>query len=114
MAFDLNIPWLSPREIRSKAGGFLEQTHPTGAIPVPIEIMVERLGVDIVPLPELQANYDIDGTISSDATALYVDEWVSQHRANRYRFTLAHEIGHVVLHSPLFEYVEASVRSVED
>ena len=36
-------------------------------------------------------------------TTIYVDEYVYDHRPCRYRFTLAHELGHIVLHPDVFK-----------
>ncbi|MBN2581563.1 MAG: ImmA/IrrE family metallo-endopeptidase [Planctomycetes bacterium] len=80
------------------------------AVPVPIELIIERHGIDIVPLPSLRRNFDIDGITSCDLTRIYVDDQIEYIHENRYRFTLAHELGHVVLHADLFrEYCDAAV-----
>ncbi len=98
-----HIPYLSNDRLRSEAEAFLEQTHPSKSIPVPIESMVERLGVDIVPVPNLQRSFDLEGCTSADMTCIYVDQRVAESRESRFRFTLAHEIGHVRLHPQIFE-----------
>lgn len=72
------------------------------ALPVPIELIVEQQGIDIVPLPDLRRNFDVDGFASGDLTCIYVDHLVAEQYENRYRFTLAHELGHAVLHAQLF------------
>ncbi len=98
-----HIPYLSNERLRREAEAFLGQTHPSKSIPVPIEVMVERLGVDIVPVPNLQRTFDLVGCTSADMTCIYVDQRVAESRESRYRFTLAHEIGHVRLHPQIFE-----------
>jgi len=52
----------------------------------------------------------VDGFISSDLTCIQVDQFVLEKRVNRYRFTLAHELGHWYLHRGL--YAELRFRSV--
>jgi hypothetical protein len=45
-------PYLSYEDLRQKADEFLAAHHPKGAIPVPIEEIIEmQLGIDIVPMP---------------------------------------------------------------
>lgn len=44
----------------------------------------------------------MEGFTSGDLKNIYVDEYVYADRITRYRFTLAHEIGHIVLHSHLY------------
>ena len=110
---DVEIPYLRDEEFRQRADAFLRQTHPTKTIPVPIERMVERLGIDIVPIPGLQRSYDLVGAISIDRTRIFVDQWVAESRENRYRFTLAHEIGHLILHPQVFDHMRSSVSDIE-
>lgn len=97
------IPYLNYNDLRQKADDFLRQYHPSYDIPVPIEEIVEfDFGIDIIPIPGLHQAFEIDGFTSSDLTSITVDEYVYLKRPNRYRFTLAHEIGHVVLHKELY------------
>lgn len=70
--------------------------------------MVEfKLGLDIVPTPGLLTGRGINGYLSSDRTTIYVDEHLFRDVPNRYRFTLAHEVGHLVLHSDLYHAFES-------
>ena len=67
-----------------------------------IEAIAEfDLGLNIFPFPNLQETFDIEGFISGDLSVIYVDEFIYYQRPARYRFTLAHEIGHYVFHSDL-------------
>lgn len=95
---------LSYENLRRLAARFLEAYHPPATIPVPIEEIVEfRFKIDIVPFPELQAAFEVDGFISSDLRTVYVDEFVWEQRPGRYHFTLAHELAHVVLHRRIYQ-----------
>ena len=97
------IPIYSYEDLRKKADNFLRTYNPTSTIPVPIEEIVEfEFGINIVPVLGLQREFEIDGFISSNLKNIYVDEYVYTDRINRYRFTLAHEIGHSVLHASVF------------
>lgn len=107
-----SVPHLSYEQLRAHAGEFLKRYHPSGKIPVPIEQIVEfQLKLDIIPLPGLREAYEIDGFTSGDLTAISVDQFVYEHRFRRYRFTLAHEVGHVILHAKLFK--EHSFQTVD-
>lgn len=67
-----------------------------------IEAIAEfDLGLNIFPFPNLQETFDVEGFISGDLNVIYVDEFIYYQRPARYRFTLAHEIGHYVFHSDL-------------
>ena len=91
-------------QINSDAESFLSTYNPSGAIPVPIEEIIEfQLQIDIIPVPGLKDSFkkvdlDIDAFISSDFSNITVDEYIQEKFNNRYRFTLAHEIGHMYLH----------------
>lgn len=101
MAF--KAPYLPYDRIREEAEAFFTRYHPNRTIPVPIDLIVERdFGMDIITLPGLQENFDTVAFISRDLTAIYVDEHVFQSRENRYRFSIAHELGHRILHSETF------------
>jgi hypothetical protein len=99
-------PYLSKDELRHRANRFLAEHHPGRAIPVPIEFIVEsRFGVDIVPIPGLQAEFDVVAFITKDMCEIRVDEYIYLHRPNRYRFSLAHELAHRILHPDLWSAI---------
>jgi hypothetical protein len=104
MAGPLHPPFLSYADLRRRAGDFLRTYHPDGSIPVPIEQIVEfHYRLDIIPVPGLQDAFEVDGFISSNLMSITVDAFVYEHRSGRYRFTLAHELAHVVLHRRIYE-----------
>lgn len=88
----------------------LAEHNPSKLIPVPIEEIVEfAFGIEIVPLPSLQIAYDIDSFISNDLSQIWVDQAVLESRSpNRYRFSLAHELSHVVLHKGVISEMKFS------
>ncbi len=99
MAIKISVPRLSYEQIRVQADNFLARHNPSKRIPVPIEEIVEfSLGLNIIPLPDLQKIFDIVGFISSDFKSINVDKFVLENREGRYRFSLAHEVGHYWLH----------------
>jgi len=82
---------------------FLREFHAEGSIPTPIEEIAEiKCGLDIIPLPGLRDLLEIDGFISSDLSCITVDKFILERRLNRYRFTLAHELGHFYLHQDIY------------
>ena len=98
------IPKHSYEDLRKKADEFLRTYHPGGAIPIPIEEIVEfEFNINIVPILGLQRKLEVEGFTSSDHKNIYVDEYVYTDYLNRYRFTLAHEMGHIILHRHLYD-----------
>lgn len=101
---DLEIPIFSYEDIRLHADTFLKQYHPSREIPIPIEEIIEfQMNIDIIPLPGLHQSLEVDGFTQSDLSSIYADEFVYKSRPGRYRFTLAHEVGHIVLHNDIYQ-----------
>ena len=101
------VPFMPYDELRQTAERFLTQYHPSREIPVPIEAIVEfQFNMDIVTIPGLHLNYEIDSMISKDLQQIMVDETVFKEFPGRYRFSLAHEIGHRIMHARVFEELE--------
>ena len=102
-------PILSFEDINTHAENFLKDHKAGNKIPVPIEEIIEfDLHLDIVPFPGLQRDFDIDGFIAGDLSCIYVDDFIFKHRPARYRYTLAHEIGHYVLHRKIMKSLRPS------
>ena len=59
--------------------------------------------MDIVPIPGLQESHDVVAYLTNDLAEIRVDNYVYKHRENRYRFSLAHELAHKVLHEQVWD-----------
>jgi hypothetical protein len=106
MAF--KAPFFRYEDLRQRAESFLAEYLPHREVPVPIERIIDlKLGIDIVSMPGL-GNFDTVAFLSHDLNEIWVDEFVCNHRPNRYRFSLAHELGHRVLHAETFQQFEFS------
>src|SRR5438477_274899 len=100
-----SVQYLSDDEIRAEAERFLSEYHADGTIPIPIEEIIEfDLGIEIIPFRGLRDRFAIDGFLSNDLAAITVDEHIMSRNPGRYRFTLAREIGHFILHA---DYIRA-------
>lgn len=99
MGIYLGIESLSLADLRKRAVDFLAKFPARSTIPIDIDGIVDiELGISVFPIPGLHRLCDTDAFISSGCTRITVDEFVYFHRENRFRFSLAHEIGHLVLH----------------
>lgn len=70
-------------------------------VPVAILEYVELdLRIEIIPVLNLERDFNIDGFLFINPKKLYIDEMIyyDERYLNRLRFTLAHELGHMVLH----------------
>lgn len=90
------------RELQQHADRILASAFPSGfTIPIKIENIAYHLDLDVWPVPGLRRSCDVIGTLYRDETGTYwvvVDEHMMDHHENRYRFTVAEEIAHFVLH----------------
>ena len=92
---------LSMAQIREIAEKFRKDYIFNYSIPVDIERIIElTMGIYIIPVKSLQHDCDMEGFISKDFKSIYVDEalYTDDRYYKRVRFTIAHEIGHFVLH----------------
>lgn len=81
--------FLGYSEIGNRAAEFLKKYHPSRELPIPIERIIEfDLGLDIVPMPNLHADFRINGFLSVDCSSVYVDETQYSLYPEKYRFTL--------------------------
>lgn len=104
----LAVSFISYDQTRVYASRFLDHYHSSRVLPMPIERIIDnKLAIDIVPIPGLlnllKEVSSLAGFISGDLKTLYVDEYVYRGVPNMYRFTLAHEIGHAILHRDIFK-----------
>lgn len=112
MIREFKVKWTSRDKIAAVAERFLQRYHPTYSVAVPIDPIVEfSLGINIIPVPGLkqsskEAGLDIDAFISSDLNSITVDQFILEQRENRYRFTLAHEVAHMLLHGRIYKQYE--------
>jgi Zn-dependent peptidase ImmA (M78 family) len=102
------------QSIKEAADGF-RLAYWGNIIPVDIEKILEtKLDMSIIPVPELSLYCDTDALITSDWTTVIVDnaKYSDQKYLNRLRFSIAHEIGHYVLHQDFYSSLE--IQTTED
>jgi Zn-dependent peptidase ImmA (M78 family) len=97
-------PYLTYRDVGKYAEDFLTKHHPALDLPIPIEWIIEfNLNLDIVPIPYLYKTFKQSGFLSSNRKTIFIDEYQYDNFVEKYRFTLAHEIGHLVMHESMYE-----------
>lgn len=98
------VPHLNYTDIVRRAVDVYHQHNGSDAIPVDIERIIDNgYRIDIYPSPGLMDRFQIDAYISCDLTEIHVDKRIYEQRPpNRYRFSLAHEFAHLVLHADLY------------
>ena len=98
---EFRCPWIQKEELWRIVEDFSIQYWPEKNIPVDMERIVEgELGLNIQPKRSLSDQLDMDAFLRLDLTGVLVDydRYMNDRFQNRLRFSLAHEVGHFVLH----------------
>jgi len=99
----LNLQRLSYPKIGSIADEFLTKYNPFFSLPIPIEEIAEgKLNIEIIPIKGLRQKHDVDGCLDSTLSRIFIDLDLYVKNENRTRFTIAHEVGHLILHNQMF------------
>lgn len=103
----LNLPRLTYLQIGVIADQFLTFHHPTLNLPIPIEEIAElKLKLRIFEEINLKKNFDIDSFLTSDLSTIFIDFDIYANVENRARCSIAHEIGHLILHGKILKKQE--------
>ncbi len=97
-------PSITLRDVATAADKFLKTYHPSNNLPIPIEEIVEiKIGIALYAIPGIKPLLGIDAFINSDFTQITVDENSLTTFTARARFSIAHEIGHSILHQEWYK-----------
>ena len=100
------IPLLHIEDIGNIANNVLNEYQPGGGIPVEIEEIIEfGLDIEIRPVKALRSRFGFEGALSHNLQIIEVDEECMSQYLNRYRFTLAHELGHRIIHGDIIQSI---------
>lgn len=100
---------MNPANLRLKdvirvAEEFLRKFKSSEKLPVPIEEIVElEMKISLVVVPGIKQLLTIDAFINSDFSQITIDEHVYTAFPERTRFSIAHEIGHLLLHADWYK-----------
>jgi Zn-dependent peptidase ImmA (M78 family) len=99
----IKAPYLPYEKLRPVAQNFLTTHHPSGVLPIPIEEIIEfQFQMEIIPISGLLRSHAVDSAITNDLTTIYVDAGVYEKSPRRYRYSLAHELSHKLIHYEIF------------
>jgi hypothetical protein len=113
------LPTYTVRQLEARAGEYLARNFgPDVPIPVDIDLLVEREGIDLDEWPKLRTNHGIEGGVWRDtdsgqlfifiAEELMADE--SPAGYGRYRMTVAEELAHIHLHRELIAQIDTPAK----
>lgn len=107
---NLPIKFYTHQELETFAEVFLDNFHkPKNSFPIEIDVIAEAdLKIGIYPFSELEERYGLHGYLALSLEKIYVDQKLMDLDLfeKRYRFTVAEEIGHYVLHKNIFDGVK--------
>ena len=96
----------NPKERIWQEADRLRAAHPAGReLPVQVLDLAEfDLHLDLVPVNGLREQLDIDALLMGDLKSILVDKraFMSPRLEYRLRFSVAHEIGHLILHRDIY------------
>lgn len=104
------IPCLGKEEIACRAEDLMEECW-DGRFPVDVEGICDYLGIAIIPVNGLREELGVEAYTAVDFKTIYVDWSGYEDEGVRYRFSVAHEVGHYILHR---EFFSSLVESLEE
>jgi hypothetical protein len=105
---NFKAPFIAKDEIWRRADEFRAEVWPSEDIPINIMEVVEfELDMKFRTVPSLRTDDDVDALLLGDWQTIMVDQglFLDDRYSNRLRFSIAHELGHYVLHKTLFEQI---------
>lgn len=103
----IEYPYLKSKEIEKESikllDSFTQKRRQRLSAPIPVFDIIEFLGYDIDFRKDgIYQDIDILGGTLIEEKTVQINENISDHEG-RMHFTAAHEIGHIILHAPLFK-----------
>jgi len=108
---EFKAPFIKIEDIRMAVAGFRDRYWPRDTIPVDIfEIVEFELDIEIRTILNLREAGDVDTLLLGDLKTIAVDQndFLNESAQNRLRFSVAHEIGHLILHHDTFSKIQYS------
>lgn len=108
---EFKAPFIKIEDIRMAVAGFRDRYWLRDTIPVDIfEIVEFELGIEIRTILNLREAGDVDALLLGDFKTIVVDQndFLNERTQNRLRFSIAHEIGHLILHQDTFSKIQYS------
>lgn len=110
MSIDLSTfkaPFIPPEEAWANADAIRGKYWPSGELPIDPELIAVDLGLHISTSPLLIEEYDTDAYLDTDLKNIVVDAgfYNGNKTQNRVRFSIAHELGHFILHSDVIKEI---------
>ena len=92
-----------------------EKNFSKGIIPTDIEMLIEKSGIIIEAIDDLRKDFSVKGLVAKDVKdvgriKIFIDTRHYEEDTFEYRFTLAEELAHILLHMDFYE----GINDIED
>lgn len=101
-------PFITRKKIQAIADTFRGTYAIAGSLPVDMHSIIEfDLGLEILATAGMREVADVDALLLGDLKTILIDTtlYMDDRMQNRVRYSLAHEVGHLVLHSDLYRKI---------
>ncbi len=112
---DFIAPFITREQAWAAADTFRQAHGHQDVTPVDVLDIAEiQLGISVIPIPGLSDRHRVVAAISPDFQRIYLDNelYIDDRLFPRMRFSIAHELGHFVLHSNVYQMLGLS--TIED
>ncbi|MBN2347049.1 MAG: ImmA/IrrE family metallo-endopeptidase [Candidatus Aminicenantes bacterium] len=98
-------PFIRKEDAWLRADQIRQRYWSSGELPVEVELLLYPLGLELVPHHSIKETGDVDALLLGDLKTIIVDyqDYMNDKMQNRLRFSIAHELGHFVLHQDVFK-----------
>lgn len=98
----IDVPWITKDDIFARAEALLDE-HELGDAPVEADYVLESIfDIEIVVADELYRTTSVHAFVAGGCRQVFVDREITLRDPAWYNYTLAHEVGHLVLHRQVF------------
>jgi hypothetical protein len=107
--------FITKEQIKGICADFRKRHCSRYDFPLNVELLIEKeLNLEIIPIRSIRSLIGIDAFLKSDFSGIIVDdeEYLDDRYQNRLRFSLAHEIGHFMLHRD--SYAQFNIKTSND
>lgn len=110
----IKVPYLDKSAIQQRVDRFCEKFRvDQNLVPLDVELLVEAdLHILLRPEHGVKSKGGVEAFLFADRTTMMVDATAFDQNSPRLRFTIAHEIGHYVLHEDVYKH--AIFKSITD
>ncbi|MBK6734152.1 MAG: ImmA/IrrE family metallo-endopeptidase [bacterium] len=110
----INAPWIRKEAIYARAEALLDE-HGLGNDPVEADYILETVfGAEIVVAEDLFRTTSVHAFVAGGCRQVFVDYETTVRDPAWYNYSLAHEVGHLVLHPQVFEAATHKTRAEFD